>query len=95
MEDYQKPIVNRSFTVENFDGETLLYSEAGTQAVYLNDAAYAVWLLCKENMTTGQMISYLKEVYPNQKKQIGDDVVSALETLQTNGVIEFADEWQS
>ena len=92
MKDTLIPIVNSVYTVEEFDGEILLYTEAGTQAVYLNDAAYAVWLLCKENMTIGQIIEYLEEVYPDQKEQIREDVVTALNTLLSNSVIEFQDE---
>ncbi len=92
MKDTLIPMVNSVYTVEEFDGEILLYTEAGTQAVYLNDAAYAVWLLCKENMTVGQIIEYLEEVYPDQKEQIREDVVTALNTLLSNSVIEFQDE---
>lgn len=92
MEDTRKPIINSVYTVEKFDDEILLYSEAGTQAIYLNDAAYAVWLLCKEEMSIGQMIHYLEQVYPDQKKQIRRDVIAALNTLHFNGVIEFQDE---
>lgn len=92
VQDEQKPAINPSYTVEKFDDEILLYTEAGTQAVYLNDAAYAVWLLCKEDMSVGQMILYLEQVYPEQKEQIRKDVLAALGTLQSNGVIEFTDE---
>lgn len=92
MNDELRPQANADFTVEKFDDEILLYSEGVTQAVYLNDAAYAVWLLCKENMTIGQIITYLEEVYPAQKEQIRDDVVSALETLHKNGVVELTDD---
>jgi hypothetical protein len=92
MNDEQKPVINSGYSVEKFDDEILLYTETEAQAVYLNDAAYAVWLLCKEEMSVGQMIQYLEEVYTGHKEQIRNDVVSALETLQSNGVIEFADE---
>lgn len=92
VQDEQKPAINSSYTVEKFDDEILLYTEAGTQAVYLNDAAYAVWLLCKEDMSVGQMILYLEQIYPEQKEQIRKDVLAALGTLQSNGVIEFTDE---
>lgn len=92
VQNEQKPVINSSYTVEKFDDEILLYTEAGTQAVYLNDAAYAVWLLCKEDMSVGQMILYLEQVYPEQKEQIRKDVLTTVETLQSNGVIELADE---
>jgi hypothetical protein len=89
--DNKRPIVNAEYTIEKFDGEILLYTEAGTQAVYLNDEAHAVWLLCKEGMTVGQIIDYLEQVYPDQKEQIRKDVLTALETLQTHNVIEMSD----
>lgn len=92
MNDEQKPVVNSAYTAESFDDEILLYSKEGTQAVYLNDAAHAVWLLCKEDMNVGQMIAYLQEVYPDQKEQIRGDVLSALTMLQENNVIELVDE---
>jgi len=91
MKDELKPKVDPGYSIEKFDGEVLLYAAADAQAVYLNDTAYAVWLLCKEDMNVGQMIAYLEEVYPDQKEQIRHDVVSALEVLQGHGVIEFAD----
>ena len=68
-----------------------LYSEVGTHAVYLNDAAYAVWLLCREEMSVGQILIILKEVYPAQKEQIRSDVTTALETLRSNGMVKFAE----
>lgn len=92
IRDEQKAGIISSYTVEKFDDEILLYTEAGTQAVYLNDVAYAIWLLCQEDMSVGQMVQYLEEVYPEQKEQIRNDVISALEMLQENGVIQFADE---
>lgn len=72
--------------------ETILYTEVETQAVYLNDAAYAVWQLCKEDLTVGQIIEYLEEAYPQQKDHIRDDVMTALNTLESNNVIELSDE---
>ncbi len=51
MNDAQTPQVNPAFTLEQFEDEILLYNPGGTQAVYLNNTAHAVWLLCQENMT--------------------------------------------
>lgn len=91
MNDNNRPVVNPAYTAETFDDEILLYSKAGSQAVYLNDAAHAVWQLCKEDMTVGQIIEYLEQVYPEQKDQIRPDVTAALEMLAANTVIELAD----
>jgi len=92
MEDQQKPTVDTAYTIEKFEDEILLYTEAGTQAVYLNDTAYAVWMLCKEDMTVGQIVEYLEEIYPDQQGQIRGDVIDALNTLQSNGVVTLDEE---
>lgn len=89
MKDSDIPQVNNEYSVEKFDEEILLYTEAGTQAVYLNDAAHAVWLLCKEGLTVGEIIGLLEGHYPDQKEQIREDVIEALTTLESNKVIEF------
>lgn len=89
--DDKIPVVNEEYTIEKFEGEILLYTEDGGQAVYLNDEAHVVWSLCKEAMTVGQIIEYLEQVYPDQKEQIRKDVLIALETLQTHNVIEMTD----
>ena len=86
-----KPIVNPAYSVEKFNDEILLYTKAGTKAVYLNDTAYGVWLLCKEDLTVGQIIDCLEQVYPEHVDQIREDVIAALETLVSNNVIELFD----
>ena len=91
MIDNRKPKINDSFSVEKFDNEILLYTEVGNRAVYLNDTAYAVWLLCKEDLTVEEMVCYLEQAYPEQKIEIRADVITALETLEENKVIEFED----
>lgn len=91
MDDNKKPLVNPAYIAEKFDDEILLYSQTGTQAVYLNNTAHAVWQLCKEDLTVGQIIEYLEQIYPDQKDRIRKDVTSALEQLAVKNVIEFVD----
>ena len=91
MNDDKYTEINTDYKAEKFDDEILLYSKKGEMAVYLNDAAHAVWLLCKEGMTVSQMVAYLEEAYPDQKEQIRGDVISALEMLLENNVIELVD----
>lgn len=92
MKDDLIPTINTEFTVEKFEDEILLFSKAEEKAVYLNDSAHIVWLLCKENMSVGQMIQYLEKIYPEQKAQIKDGVVAALEMLMSNDVIGLENE---
>jgi len=92
MLDRQSFIVNEDFIVEKFDNEILLYTEAEAKAVYLNDTAYIVWLLCKDGLTFGAMIDGLTEQYPDQRDQIRGDVMSSLESLLESGVIALNNE---
>lgn len=91
MQDNSVPRVNSNFTVEKFEDEILLYNEDSTQAVYLNDTAHAVYLLCRENISIAQMIESLEQRYPDQKLQIRPDVIAALTTLLDHGVISIND----
>lgn len=90
MNTDQHPQIISGFTVEEFDNEILLYNKGNTKAVYLNDAAYAVWLLCQESMSIRQIIACLQERYPEQGDTISEDVFSALNMLQDSGVISLA-----
>ena len=92
MKETLIPKVNSEFSVEKFDDEILLYSESGTNAIYLNDTAHVVWLLCQEKMNVKEMVSYLEQQFPDQKEKIREDVIAALNTLHLNGVVEFDDE---
>jgi hypothetical protein len=91
MKYKQTPTLASGYTVEKIDDEFILYSEATTQGVYLNDSAHAVLTLCQEKMTIGQMIQYLEKIYPDQKEQMADDVICALKALRSIGVIAIQD----
>lgn len=88
----KKPIVNSDYVVERFENEYLLYTQATTQAIYLNETAYMVWGLCKQGLTVNQIIQSLEDHYVDQKEQIKEDVILAVELLQKHNVVEFSDE---
>jgi hypothetical protein len=87
MEDEKIPIANPDYTAEEFDDEILLYTKNGSHAVYLNDTAYAVWQLCREKISVGEIIAYFEEAYPDQATQIRSDVIAALSMLESNNLI--------
>lgn len=92
MQETLKPKVNDDFIAETFENEVLLYTTTDTKAIYLNDTAHVVWLLCKENLNVGEIIAALSEQYPDQKDQIKHDVISALKFLIKNKAIILTDE---
>lgn len=89
MDGNKKPKVNPDYTVDEFSDEILLYTKNGTRAVYLNETAYAVWQLCKEDTTVNHIIAYLEDTYPDQADQIRRDVIAALKILESNDLIEW------
>ncbi len=92
MFNNKKIKINLDYIVEKFDGEMLLYEKIGSQAVYLNSSAYAVWLLCKENLTVGQIVECLEKRYPKRKEQMQSDVNNAISMLEVNKVIILFDD---
>ena len=92
MDDNRIPRVNPDFGLEKSDDEILLYTKMGTKAVYLNETAFTVWQLCKEELTLGEIIALLEQAYPEQASQIRSDVISALHLLEANNVIEWSDD---
>lgn len=89
MKENKTPIINSTFSIEQFDNEILLFDKKRGQAVYLNDTAYAVYLLCKEELTVGEIIGLLKEKYPDQVDVIKDGVLTALQSLHEKNIISF------
>lgn len=91
MDNNKKPKVISNYTAERLDSDILLYTKAGTNAVYLNETAYAILQLCGEDKTVGQIIDYLEKIYPDQSNQIRIDVINALKLLESNNIIQWVD----
>ncbi len=87
MQDSQKIKINPDFQLEEFDGEILLYSVSDTTAVYLNETAHLIWLLCHENLTVEEMVQFLQEKYPEQKDEVREDLLISLQALVAQGVV--------
>ena len=85
--DAQVPSLNEEFKLERFDNEILLYSVSDTTAVYLNETAFMVYAMCGSGQTVGEIISQLAEAYPDQKKNIREDVMVALSHLIDSGAL--------
>lgn len=92
MDKRKKPRISESYTAEKFDDELLLYSDKEEKALYLNNTAQAVLQLCGEDLTVTQIIEYFQEHYPDQRDEVDRQVVEALSTLESNGVITLTHE---
>ncbi len=92
MDRNRKPKINESYTAEKFDDELIIYSEEGEKGLYLNNTAQAVLQLCSEKLTVAQIIEFFQQHYPDQKEEVDSNVVEALSTLESNGVITYLHE---
>lgn len=84
------PCANTEFSLEEIDDELLLYHPAKTKAVYLNETAALVWQLCDSKRSVAEIVSLLKENYP-ESDTIQGDVEQTLQQLADNGAVELAD----
>ena len=87
MKNQQKFRQNPTFKSEIFDNEIFLYAVSDATGIYLNQTASLVWELCSKNYSITDIIGLLEKAYPQQKKTIGEDVVSAIESLVENRVL--------
>lgn len=82
------PRANTEFSLEEIDDELLLYHPAKTKAVYLNETAALVWQLCDNKRSVAEIVSLLKENYP-ESETIQSDVEQTLQQLADNGAVEL------
>ncbi len=76
--------------LEDMDGELLLYNPNNATTLHLNGPSAIVWHLCTGENSVAEMIEALKEAYPDQAAQIEGDVISVLQDLKANEVLELA-----
>lgn len=84
------PCANTEFSLEEIDDELLLYHPAKTKAVYLNETAALVWQLCDSKRSVAEIVSLLKENYP-ESDTIQEDVEQTLQQLTDNGAVELSE----
>ncbi|MBX2867071.1 MAG: PqqD family peptide modification chaperone [Acidiferrobacterales bacterium] len=80
------PIPNAEFSLEEMDGEILLYSTANTRTIYLNQSAAIIWQLCDGDRTMTDIIEILSEAFPDIEN-MHQDVANCLNQLSSDGAI--------
>lgn len=88
--DHHIPHRHPDFVLEDFDGEVLLYTITDARAVYLNETAHLIWLLCEGGRTVGEIVEAIEASFPEAKAVIRDDVRAALHSLLDLGAVSVA-----
>lgn len=72
---------------EDMGGEILVYSPSMATTLHLNGPSAIVWGLCTGEHTVREMIDAVTEVYPDQAKQIEDDIAEVVIDLSNRGFL--------
>ena len=76
------------YHAEAIDEEIMLYSEEKTKAVYLNQAASIVWMLCDSKNTVGEIIDTISSHFTEEPvTELGQEISNALSDLLRKSVI--------
>jgi hypothetical protein len=78
------------FLLERLDDEVLLYHPSLARTIRLNETAALVWELCDGMRSAANVVSMLKDAYPDDGREIDEDVARVLERLASEGALVFA-----
>jgi Coenzyme PQQ synthesis protein D (PqqD) len=81
------PTPRRDFSLQQMDGETLLYRRSLKKTIYLNESATAVWQLCDGRRTVQQVVDILANAYPEAHAEVAADVNDAIDNLFREGAL--------
>lgn len=74
--------------LEKMDDDILLYNPANTLTLHLNESSSLIWQLLDGKASVAELITMLKQQFPESKMQIENDVIEVLTKMQENGVIQ-------
>lgn len=84
-----KPIRKPEFSLETVGDDVLLYNPADTKILSFNQTASLIWQLCGGQMTVAEMITGLKEAYPEAADEIEADVLATLQQFEETGCVDL------
>ena len=83
------PIPAAGFSLEELDGDLLLFNAADGRLLDLNSTAALVWQLCDGTRSMAAIIALLSDAYPDAAENINEDVPHILADLRRFGALEF------
>ncbi len=83
------PVKIEGFSLEEIEGELLLYSPNQTKTIYLNQSATIIWQLCDGSREIEEIETMLLKTFPDAAEAIPKDLRSCLDSLRNDGAIRF------
>ena len=87
MDGSVRPAPLAGFSLEEMDGELLLFHVEQEKVLYCNATAGLVWRLCDGERTLDEIVELLTEAYPEAREKLRGDVVDALGKLSDAGAL--------
>ncbi len=81
------PLRNQDYRLEKMDEELLLFNPKTTNILYLNQTASLIWQLCDGQSNLQEMISLLKDSFPEAGENIQQDVLETITLFKKHGAI--------
>ena len=67
--------------------DSLLYHPETTTTLHLNQPSLVVWNLCDGERSVAEIIAAIQEAFPDQTKQVAEDVVDVVAQLSEKKVL--------
>ena len=84
---HERPTRVEGVSESSTDGEVMLYSPGSEKAFLLNNTSAIIWQLCDGQASIKEIVEALEEAFPESKDQIHTDVVNAIESMASSGVL--------
>lgn len=72
---------------EDMDGETLVYNPSLATTLHLDQPSTIVWGLCTGEHSVEEIIESVCELYPDQAKQVRNDIIDVVNELVGKGFL--------
>lgn len=83
------PTRSSRFQAELFDGEALLFNQAGSTVIHCNATALIIWELCNGTRSIDDMVQLLGAAYSDNTYNFHKDVSTTLLQLSDLNAIEW------
>ena len=83
----QCPRRAEGYSVEELDGELLLFNPADARVIALNQTAALVWNLCDGSRTVEEIGSLIAAAYPEATAEIPGDVAEVVSLFARHGAL--------
>jgi hypothetical protein len=83
------PARKSGVSMEEMDGDLILFNPASEKVLYFNPSAAVVWQLCDGTRSVGEIAAILAEAYPDAAEKMQEQVSAVVETFAAHEAIDL------